>query len=109
MAFSRREVADSLAIAPRLTETCSRSCSHGILHRSNRGDSEGRSVRIVAPEVGAECVVVKADVHARVQRLLYDAGALTDDERKLVLQEFGRRTGWDDPRLDVDEQYRKAP
>jgi hypothetical protein len=33
---------------------------------------EGKPVRVIPPEVGQECVVLRADVYQRADRLLHD-------------------------------------
>jgi hypothetical protein len=61
----------------------------------------GEPVRVVAPEVGSECVVVRADVFDRLRNLLYDDAPLSPDEKSRLLVEAGLRAGWDDPEMDV--------
>jgi hypothetical protein len=39
--------------------------------------------------------------------LLVDDRPLTDDEKLAAIQAAGLRANWDDPALDVYEQYRK--
>jgi hypothetical protein len=41
---------------------------------------DGEPVRLVSPEVGEECVVLRADVFDRVKRLSYDDSPWTDEE-----------------------------
>ena len=66
---------------------------------------QGKPVRLSDPELGVDCVLVRADVF---QTLLYDDGELTNKERGYLLREFGSRAGWDDPDLDVYEEYRES-
>lgn len=61
----------------------------------------GQPVRLVADEVGAECILVLADVFDRLKGYLYDDSPLTPDEKTRLLVEAGLRAGWDDPELDV--------
>jgi hypothetical protein len=69
---------------------------------------EGKPVRILAPEIGTECILIRADVYAQGQAV-FDDSPLTKEERLRLLQEFGKRGGWDDPDMDVYEDYRKKP
>ena len=61
----------------------------------------GQPVRIVAPEVGGECVIVRADVFDRLRSVLYDDAPLSQGEKSRLLVEAGLRAGWDDPEMDV--------
>lgn len=62
---------------------------------------QGEPVRIQAPEVGADCFVVRADVFERIKTLLYDDSPLSPDDKTRLLVEAGRRAGWDDAEMDV--------
>jgi hypothetical protein len=61
----------------------------------------GEPVRVLAPEVGSECVVVRADVFDRLRNLLYDDSPLSSAEKSRLLVEAGLRAGWDDVEMDV--------
>lgn len=61
----------------------------------------GLPVRIIAPEVGAECVVVRADVFDRIKNVLYDDSPLSQSEKSRLLVEAGLRAGWDDAEMDI--------
>lgn len=61
----------------------------------------GQPVRMVAPEVGDECVIVRADVFDRLKNVLYDDSPLSQSEKSRLLVEAGLRAGWDDPEMDV--------
>jgi hypothetical protein len=39
----------------------------------------------------------------------YNDEPLTDDEKLAALRHAGERAGWDDPELDVYEEYRERP
>jgi len=65
----------------------------------------GQPVRLSDTELGVDCVLVRADIF---QSLAYDDRLQTDGERQYLLHEFGRRAGWDDPELDVYEEYRNS-
>lgn len=68
---------------------------------------QGVPVRLVPPDMVVECVVLRADVYDRVKTLLYDDSPLRDDERLAAIKSAGERAGWDDPELDVYEEYRR--
>jgi hypothetical protein len=67
----------------------------------------GQPVRLTNPKNNTDYVVIQAEVFERLRPLLYDDGVWTSQEKLALLQEFGRRAGWDDPELDVYEEYRK--
>ena len=69
----------------------------------------GQPVHVTDPEAQLDCVVVRADVFDRVRALLIGDGPLTQEEKVAAIQAAGLRAGWDDPTLDVYEQYRKKP
>jgi hypothetical protein len=59
---------------------------------------------------GTECVVLRRDVFELGQREVpFDDGAWTAAEKESLLKAVGKKAGWDDPELDVYEQYRKQP
>ena len=58
----------------------------------------GEPVRFNPPELGVECVVIRADVF---ETLAYDDSPLADDERRAMFIDTGKRAGWDDPEMDI--------
>ena len=66
---------------------------------------QGKPVRLSDPQLGVDCIIVRADVF---QSLSYDDSELTNNERGYLLREFGARAGWDDPELDVYEEFRES-
>lgn len=50
-------------------------------------------------------VLVRKEAYERLKRLLYDDSDWTPEERLLLLAESGRRAGWDDPEMDVYDNY----
>lgn len=65
-------------------------------------------MRITTPEVGEDCVVLPATLFERVKRVLdYDDGPWTEQEQQALLRSFGQSAGWDDPAMDVYEEYRR--
>lgn len=51
-------------------------------------------------EAGIACVLVRADVFARLKHLVYDDSPLSAEEKTRLLIEAGKRAGWDDPEMD---------
>lgn len=60
---------------------------------------EGKPVRVAAPEVGADCVILRADVYERLQTLLADEGP---DLRTvaMLIEHNMREDDANDPLLD---------
>ncbi|MGH7127813.1 MAG: hypothetical protein ACREJB_01985 [Planctomycetaceae bacterium] len=58
---------------------------------------------------GTECVVIRRDTYERVRRVIeYDDRTWNEEEKRALLKAFGERAGWDDPELDVYEEYRQS-
>ena len=72
-----------------------------------RALENGEPVRTIEPVTALECVIVRADVFDRLKSLIYNDGPLTQEERLAAILHAGQRAGWDDPELDVYEEYRK--
>lgn len=64
-------------------------------------ESLERGDAIPLSEAGIACVLVRADVFARLKYLVYDDSPLSADEKTRLLIEAGKRAGWDDPEMDV--------
>lgn len=65
----------------------------------------GQPIHLTPAEIGVDCVVVRADIVAALSQR-YDDSPLTAGERMTLLEQFGRRAGWEDPELDIYETYR---
>ena len=52
------------------------------------------------PETHERYMLVKADVFDRL-RMLLQAGGLSKEEQLFLLEQAGRRAGWDDPEMDI--------
>jgi hypothetical protein len=63
-------------------------------------------VQIVDPETNRRYVLLRADIYERLH-LLFEGGPLSKDEQKWLLNEAGKRAGWDDPEMEVYED--RAP
>ena len=67
--------------------------------------SNGIEVRVSDPQTQQEYVLVSAEVYDRLKRLLYDDGDWTPEEQLRLLADSGKRAGWDDPVMDVYDNY----
>lgn len=56
-------------------------------------------VRVIDPHTNTAYVLVREDVYHRVQSF-FEAGPLTEEERRVIVQGVWRRANWDDPTLD---------
>jgi len=57
------------------------------------------------PETQQEYVLIRADVYERLKRLVYDDSLPTDEEKRSQLAGSGKRAGWDDPEMDIYDNY----
>lgn len=57
-------------------------------------------IDLVDPETNEHFVLLRAEAYQKLQRL-FDDGPLTDEQRRTLLVEAGKRAGWDDPEMDV--------
>jgi hypothetical protein len=57
-------------------------------------------VPIIDPETNQRYVLLRAEVYERLQ-VLFDQGSLSEGEQRFLLQEAGKRAGWDDPAMDI--------
>ena len=60
---------------------------------------------VVDPLTETSYVLVRAEVYERIKELLYDDGDWTPEEQLRLLADSGKRAGWDDPEMDVYDQY----
>src|SRR5712691_9831059 len=65
----------------------------------------GAEVRLRDSQTGREYVIVPAEIYDRLRALLYDDGDWTPAEQLELLAESGKRAGWDDPEMDVYDNY----
>jgi hypothetical protein len=68
----------------------------------------GQALRVTDSETQMDYVLIRADVFDGV-RVLVDDRPLSQEEKLAAIKAAGLRAGWDDPALDVYEQYRKNP
>ena len=57
------------------------------------------------PRTKATYVLIRKEVFDRIQRLLVEDGDWTPDEQLHLLADSGKRAGWDDPAMDVYDNY----
>jgi len=57
-------------------------------------------LEIIDPETQQRYVLLKADVFDRIH-LLLQGGPLSQEEQKFLLEQAGRRAGWDDPEMGI--------
>ena len=62
-------------------------------------DTSPSPLRVLAPHTNRTYVLVTSEVYERLEALL-DAGPLSVDERRVILEGVWRRANWDDPRMD---------
>jgi hypothetical protein len=59
---------------------------------------------IVDPATNRRYVLMSQDQYERL-KALWESGPLTDLEQRQLLQDAGRRAGWDDPAMDAYDSY----
>ena len=65
---------------------------------------DGATVHLPVPELAMECVVVRADLYARVRTVVDDA--VGQDEVAILVESSMREYDDDDPALEGYQQYR---
>jgi hypothetical protein len=73
-----------------------------VLHQTN-----GHEVHVCDPDTQKEYVLVSVEVYLRLKGLLQDDSDWTPEEQLQLLAESGKRAGWDDPAMDVYDQYQE--
>lgn len=58
---------------------------------------------------GTDFVILRSDVYDRVRAILYEDAPLNEAQRLAAIHAAGARADWDDPELDVYEQFRRQP
>jgi hypothetical protein len=67
--------------------------------------ANGGEVRVCDPDAQEEYVLVPAKVYDRLKSLLYDDSDWSPEEQLRLLGESGMRAGWDDPDMDLYDNY----
>ena len=57
-------------------------------------------VMVLDPETNRQYVLLRADLYERLH-LLFDYGPPSRQEQEALLRQAGKRTGWDDPEMDI--------
>jgi hypothetical protein len=61
--------------------------------------------RRIDPRTGRDYALLPLAAYERF-KAFFEEDPVSPQERQHLLREFGRRAGWDDPELDVYEEYR---
>jgi len=64
----------------------------------------GQPVHLTEPQTNVPCVLLPEAVYERVKCLFEDV-PLSREEQLGLLAESGKRAGWDDPRMDIYDDY----
>jgi threonine aldolase len=69
--------------------------------------SQGKPVRLADPEkTNVVYVVIPVEIYENMmQGLFYDDNPLTNEEQQNLLFKAGHRAGWDDPEMDIYNDY----
>ena len=67
--------------------------------------TQGREVSVSDSETKQEYILVLAAVYRRLKNLIYDDREWTQEEQMRLLAESGKRAGWDNPEMDVYDNY----
>jgi hypothetical protein len=63
-------------------------------------EAGGQPLEVIDPETHERYMLVKAELFDRLSKLL-QRGPLTVEEQRYLLEQAGRRAGWDDPEMDI--------
>ncbi|HET6883816.1 MAG TPA: hypothetical protein VFI31_26925 [Pirellulales bacterium] len=67
---------------------------------------DGATVRVPVPELAMECVIVRADLYARVRSVVDET--VTEHEVASLIDSSMREYDADDPSLESYQQYRRG-
>ena len=65
---------------------------------------EGSPLHVVGADAQTEYVIISSEQFERL-RALFDQGALSEPEQTELLRSAGERAGWDDPEMNVYDNY----
>lgn len=68
-------------------------------------EAGGDPLDVTDPGSGQRYVILRAEVYDRLKRLLQCDNDLTSSEQLQLLADSGRRAGWNDPSMDVYDDY----
>ena len=67
-------------------------------------DQGGAPVKVVHPVTNQVYLLIAADQYDRL-RPLFEQDPMTEQEQRFLLQQAGKRAGWDDPAMDAYDRY----
>lgn len=70
---------------------------------------QGKSVRVPVPEIGADCVVLRADMYERLQSVLEDDAGLDMRTVALLIERNMREDDENDPLLESYQDSGEQP
>src|SRR5437870_2406926 len=73
--------------------------------RQEVSQANGEATRAIDPESKQEYVLIRAELYEHIKTLLYGDSDWTPEEQLTLLAESGKRAGWDDPAMDVYDNY----
>jgi hypothetical protein len=62
-------------------------------------------VPVIDPETQRRYVLLREEIYERLHSL-FEAGPLSKDEQRYLLEQAAKRAGWDDPEMDVYNDLR---
>jgi len=68
---------------------------------------EGEPVRIVPPEVGEECIVIRRDAYEKIKHLLYDDSEPDPAQFYPLVSAIMAEDDADDPALESYQKYKR--
>jgi hypothetical protein len=67
--------------------------------------ANGKAVDVTDSQMTQACVILRKDIYERLQNLIYDDSDWTPEEQLANLAQSGKAAGWDDPAMDVYDNY----
>jgi hypothetical protein len=67
--------------------------------------ASGQAVDITDPQTAQTYVLMPKEVYERLRNLVYDDSDWTPEEQLGLLAQSGKTAGWDDPAMDVYDNY----
>ncbi len=67
-------------------------------------DQGGAPVKVVHPVTNQVYLLIAADQYDRLKPL-FEHDPMTEQEQRFLLQQAGKRAGWDDPTMDAYDHY----
>ncbi len=67
-------------------------------------EQAGRPLEVVDPATSKVYLLIEREQYDRL-RPLFEHDPLTNEEQRHLLQQAGKRAGWDDPEMDAYDSY----